>query len=359
MAVSRPVNSKVGFAKGSVWGTAVAVGANDQVPYLECDLPGDPEILNDDTVQATAERAPPDFGSNRGDTTIRMRCDYRQPVQMFLRALLFGNAGVPTTVEVAVAFKHVFTWQPHANGLFASGAFHADAGATKAIRIASLKPSSILTEGRAGQGLDMTTVLMGGGYDRTTDPSAISYTFDPNAGGSKHVLHRQMESLGFRCNAQSAGALGSTDVFFPASFRLTIDRQYEAVFSQASRPDEPETREGGFSEIRLEVDFYQMTTGQVDLFRDALELGTALKADWQYEGDDLPSTAADNEWELNWFFPHLRVVEAPFQLKAGRLPQRVVFTAHSASTLPTGFPTGYTQALIEEHQNETATDYLA
>lgn len=348
MAAGPGILSKYAIAKGSTWGTAVTLGSNHRGPVKTASLKYLRDQIPDDSIVGTAERAVSVQGNARVEGACVFQGDYRQ--HLLEAALLMGTAGAPTLVETGV-YKHVFPWTVDVTGLFATVGL--DWGGKKVHVFASAKPVRRLWASRAGQAVEETFDFLGRGMDDSTSSSGWTFRYDPSADGARAILHRQLVA---RCNAASGGALGSSDKVYPTSLEIEFRRGHVQDYAQAGDPEEPIP--GDFAEIAVSMNFFGAEAGLFTLFREAYENDTLLKLDAVYtHGVLLGSTQYRHR---AFYFPALRVVDCPTDLPgAGPVPFSVRLTAHKASAVPTGFPTGYDEACTEEAQFELATDVLA
>ncbi len=354
MAVALGTNSKVAIRKGSTWGTAVTLTSGHRVPFRSSTFDGQPGVLPDETIVATAERNPSDIVEVRAAGELAAYTDYRQ--RLLLWAMLMGTAGTPTTVEASVAFKHVLPWTPDVQGKFFTFGRHADVGSAKALKVASAKVNTLRLAGAVGGRLEETWGLFGAVVTRADDPSGWAYTTDPVGGGARHVLHRTGT---LRINASAGGALGSSDAMsLCRGFELNINRNLELDFGANLSSIEPAP--SGFAELTLALDFYGATEALYDLLRAAKDARTLLKADYLFDSGVKVTGSSTNNYLFNLYAPAMVIADAPLPINGpGRTPFRVEFTLHKASAVPTGFPTGYDEALTVEVQNELSADILA
>lgn len=354
MVVALGTQCKVAIAKGTTWGTAASLGAGKRIPIRSTSFDGQPLVLPDDTVPETAERNPHDLAETRAEGDIVQNVDYRQ--SLLLWAMLMGTAGTPTEVEAGVAYKHVLPWTPDVQGRFFTYGRHNKVGDAKAMKIASAKVNTLRLAGAAGGRLEASWGCLGAVVTRADDPSAWAYTTDPMGGGARHVLHRRGT---LRINASSGGSLSSSDnMDLCRGFELNVDRALELDFNAALASIEPSP--GGFAELRLRLDFFGCSAALFDLLRDAREARTLLKAHYSFDSGIKIGASVTNNYLMNLYMPALALTDAPLPIDGpGRLPFSVEFTLHKYSAVPTGFPTGYDEALTVTIDNELATDILA
>jgi hypothetical protein len=348
MAAGPGTLSKYAIAKASAWGTAVTLSTNHRAPIRSSTLQFRRDTIDDDSIVGTAERALPILGNKVvGGSTVFL-ADYRQ--HLLEAALFMGTAGAPTLIETGV-YKHVLPWTADVTGKFAS--IGLDWGGKKVHVLASVKALRRLWQSRAGRAVEETYDWLGRGMDDTQASSGWTYRYDPSADGGRLISHAHGV---WRVNAASGGALGSSDKFYPTQCEVEMARGHIQDFAQAADSEEPIP--GEFAVIGVRLVFFGADSGLYTLFREALENETALKMDAVYtHGVLLGSTKYR---ERSFYFPNLKVVEVPTELPGpGPIPFEVRMTAHKASAVPTGFPSGYDEAVTEEAQLELSTDILA
>lgn len=351
MALALTTNAKVAIAKGGTWPAAATLGSGHRLPIKSTSFGGEPGVLPNDTLAETAERLDHDLIETKADGDIVTLVDYRQA--LLLWATFMGSAGTPAEVEASFRYRHTFAWQPSAAGLYFTYGMHGDVGATKALKVAASKVAQLSLTGSVGNRLEATWGCLGGVVTRADDPSAWSYANSPAAGGGRHVLFRAGV---LRVNASSGGALGSGDALnYFRAFTLNVNRNYgDLDFQQNGVPIDPAP--GGFADLTLKLDFYGADGTLFDLLRDAKDNATPLKLDYTFTG---PSLGGGN-YEMRLFMPRLLVTSAPLPItQPGRVPFSVDFTLHKGGSVPTGFPTGYDEALTVDVVNELTADVLA
>lgn len=357
MVVVLGTQGKVAISKGTTWGTAASLGAGHRLPFRSTSFDGTPKALPDDTVPETAERNPHDNAETPCNGDIQNNLDYRQG--LLLWAMLMGTAAAPTEIEAGVAYKHVLPWTADVQGKFFTYGRHNNVGASKAMKIASAKVNALRLSGAAGGRLMAVWDLLGAVLTRTDDPSSWAYTTDPMGGAARHVLFRRGT---LRINAAAGGALGAGDKMdLCRGFELSVNRNLELDFNAALASIEPAPN--GFADLSLRLDFFGCSAALFDLLRDACENRTLLKADYLFDSGVKIGASATNSYLFNLYAACLALPEeAKLPIDGpGRMPFSVTFNLHkfAGGAAPTGFPTGYDEALTVEIQNELATSILA
>lgn len=350
--MSLGTTTKIAYGKASTWGTAVTLSTGERRPFIRSSINPQRGMIPDESLLGVATQNPEDTGDLDAQGTIEWHADFRQHELMW--ALILGTAGAPTEVEASVAYLHVLKFAATTVGLFAT--YGQDDG-VEAFELAGFKPSLLVFRSDIGGGARETLTPVAGALDEDSVSSAAwTFTTDPSEDGARLIKHRQGV---LRCNAQGGSALGSSDIIYPRLAEISISRNLESVPGLNDNV-EPVPAAGNWGEVRVVWEFDEFTAAHLALFYDAMRDQTLLKADHLFTGPDLPSTGASNKFQRNFYFPALRVVESPREISGpGKLPARVVLTAHKADSDPSGFPTGYQQELVVQIQNAENLDYLA
>lgn len=352
--------SKMAIKKGTTWGTAVDLGANDRVPFVSCGLINEPQQIQDDTITDATTRRPSLNGNHTNEGPLVVQADYRQ--HLLMNALLFGSAGVPTGPVDTAAYTHTMKFQKSVQGRMATiaidkGGVKTADGSKKCEAWASVKPQRMTFVSTAGDKAMETFDLVAAGYFDTEDPVDWTYpaATSPENGGGRTLVHARQVC---RVNLQAGGALGSGDRIYPNRVELVFDRAFGRSFSQGVDVEEPVP--DGWQEITVRLDFFTAKGSLLDLFRDARDAETLLKMDLAYTHTKLITGAASTFYSRTFYFPKLRVTRCPLTVDGpGAQPYRVEMTAHLATAAPTGFPVGCVEECWQQFVNEISTDPLA
>jgi hypothetical protein len=351
MAGGVGVNSKLAIAKGATWNTLIALGTNHWVALTGSSLKKDVEWVEDEELKGKATMGPPTPGAEPIRGALRWHGDYRQAPHMLMHAILLGSAGAPTLVETGV-YLHVMKFQPTIDGLFAS--VGVDLAGKDVHGFKSVKPTrGVITIAGAGRWQEEFDSI-GAGFDATISSGAWTYRYDPNGNGARKIVGPQVV---VRANTHAGGALGGGDVVKPRRIVVEIARAQEGDFPVGQTYME-EPILSGWSTVRVTLEFHAMTPEQLALFRDNRDANTPLKMDIKAtHGTLLGSTQFR---QRNLYFPKIFVRDCPTEIDGpGPQPLTVSLEAVASDVLPTGFPTGYTNEVIEEAQFELSTDLLA
>lgn len=342
--------SKLAAVQGSTWGTAVALSTNHRKPFKSCSLKHRTERVQDDTITGKATRAKPGAGGNLVvDGGIVAQADYRQ--NELLIAAVLGAAASPSNSDTS-AYTHVLPFTDNQSGKFLT--IGHDAGAARVEIFKSVKLNRWRFEARTGAPAEDSFDGLGRGVDDSSASSGWTFEYDPSAGGGRAIYLSQGV---IRVNAEAGAGLGSGDVILPTRFAVEVRRNLTQDYAQAAESEEP--LPSTFADIDVELDFFAMTTALKNLFREAYQNRTALKMDAVFTGAELAG-AASVYHARSLYFPSLEVVECPLDTPGpGPVPCTVRLTAHHASSLPTGFPTGYDEALTVVLVNKRSAAILA
>lgn len=342
--------SKLAVVQGSTWGTAVTLSTGHRRPMKSCSLQHFTETVPDDTLTGKATRAlPGDAGNKRVEGGIVAQGDYRQ--LGILLAAAMGAAASPSTSDTS-AKTHVLPFTDDIAGKFFT--IGHDAGGKRVEAFKSCKLNRWLMEARSGNPVEDSFDFLGRGVDDSGASSGWTFETDPSGGGARSVALAHSTIL---CNAQGGAALDSSHRLSPSRFACEVRRNLTTEYAQSDEPEEP--LPSSHAEIDVMLDFFALDAALVALFREAYQDRTALKLSAVFTSPVLAG-AATVYFARKLYFPSLRVIEAPVTTPgAGPVPCSVRMTAHHASSLPTGFPTGYDECVTLELVNTDGSAYLA
>lgn len=341
--------SKLALVKGSTWGTAVALGSGHRYPFVSTGLKRVIEQIADDSLLGQAERAVSWNGNEViGPAPIVSIGDYRQ--HLLQAAAFMGAAGVPTTVETGV-YKHVLPWTASVDGLFLSAGL--DIAGKDVHGFNSIKAMRRLIQVAAGGRMEESYEYVGRGIDKTLSSGSWTYTTDPNGTGARLILHRHGV---WRINTAAGGALGGSDKVYPTRMEIDLNRAHGYEFAQAALMEEPIP--GDWASLGVRLDFFAVDAALLALFLDNRDADTPMKMDAVFTYPTL--LGATQYPHRAFYFPLLKIVDVDAPVTGpGRVSFSVSMTAHKNSAVPTGFPTGYDEAVTEEWQNGLSADPLA
>jgi hypothetical protein len=266
------------------------------------------------------------------DLTLQGQARY-EDFNYVLEALSMGS---PATVTISTSaagqttsWSHVLDLAPSIDGLCATMAVD------RKLFVEELTSGKVYgfgeTYGDAGIIMQSFKVL----GSKVTDISSVNINSTvygasyPALGGK---IYRKQGT--FRINAQSGGALGSSDAIPSAeSFEFTFTRPQDRSYGFGSDVIlEPADNE--FPEISLRVTFARMNTVTANSLRAGLRAGTAYKCDWTYLGAFINST---DQYKKLYQAPYaeLQAFETP-TAGAAQVKPVALFLLKKPSAAPTG-----------------------
>ena len=339
-----------GFKKGSAWGTAVALGAGNEV-LLNGNSGLQPPTFP--IVPAKESDTPfimeADFGNqNAVDVALPIDWRYEMGAAGTILAMIFGTAGAPT--DLTGAYEHTFQWKDEISGLFGTWA---EERAGQIFEVASAKPYK--AEFSFADALLKTTLSMRGdscidnsSTNTATQMDALTYPasfLDTRIRFKQGTVKMNAESDG---DVTSENALQVNDINI--SFERPVDGGIHAVGSD--KIIEPlETDLSGGDLVTVNLSFPRMNTVNDDFFQDFTG-ETEQKMLIQFTGALITGSLY---YDLKFFFPRLRIKQPAYDaneiVSAG-----LELVAEEASSAPTGMD--YARPYLEI-VNLATTDYLA
>lgn len=212
------------------------------------------------------------------------------------------------------------------------------------------------TTGVVGAGVDTIKV----GYTYGVNSVAQAALITTPSAGREFVTFKQMkvfinEQGGADFVAGSCTANG--DEFYPNRFMLDIERNLAAddvTTAFGNKPDNP--TEDDFVVVSGALDFSKWMSTNHRIVEDRLA-ARRLKMKIEFTG---PIAATPFPYKLTLYFNNVQFDggNGPNVEGAGRQPLAYTFQASRATALPTGFPSGYTDAIVMELTNLNTVDAL-
>lgn len=349
--MTKGFSSIAAFKHAAVWGTAVACGASTQVEFFSDGITDEIQRLVNEQLTGSHQRRPADVGNKffRGELPAPLKYESLTPIL----AHALGIAGVPTTVEAAISFRHALKPKKHLDGIFGTLVFdytdeiHEYAShKLTGFRIEVNADDQIARITFRGAASDQARNTSSGTNNTTTILTVTLY------GVRDRVLWRQGA---IRANAQGGAGLGAGDLLKHCkSFMLDFERTAkvdDVTLTRGFLIDEPTgdghvimTGELGFSQYSLNNrDRYTEALAQSRQKMDAIFTGAALGA---------------NNYKFSAYMNEVQFSGRPNIGGAGSVAWTLPFECHEAAAVPTGFPTGYTDGITIELVNSLATDPL-
>jgi hypothetical protein len=325
------------------------VGIDARLAFQSCSVDDAPTYIDSDDLNDSGLRESPEVGNVLvgGDTV--HGGDYRQEPLMLLAAMMQWLAEAP--VASGSLFSHRLPWQVNTDGKFLS--FGKDLGLSPTNRArlyGSVKVGTrVITVESAGKLTEQFSYL-GGYVDTTWDPVSLTYKVSPRNSGTKRMLQRQGSLM---VNAQSAPALTSSEDVGVVSGTITCERSHGEAFGTGGFIEEPVAED--FASIVLSMSFFTITDKLHDLFREARDNKTPLKASYLFKHDE---DMGGSEHRTRTFdFPKLICTECPEEIPGpGTIPYDVTLTAHPGNTIPDGMDGA--EPMIETIVNEVSTQVM-
>lgn len=342
------------FKKSTTWGTPVVLGALNGFEYNSEGLGTDAQFIPDEQVSGSSSRLFGDKGDefHAGDVNLDMRYEGLQT----LFACCMGTAGVPTQVGSNNAYRHVLKINPAMEGI------HGTLGFDKKVAIweyTTCKLAGFEISQEHGQRAKVTfnfiphKLNFNTGSGTNTQATFASVTLPANR---DYALFAQAKVL---INGQAGGALAAgTDDVYVSSWSVKYDNSMptdDVTTQYGQYVDEP--IQDGFSMVTgtLSLSKYQDGTVQT-LFTDMISKARK-KMLIQLTGPVIGTTA----FQYTLYFPDVQLVTGSANVGGPqRIPVEFEFESHRvAGAVPTGFPSGYTEALTMENINQVNTNALA
>lgn len=223
-----------GYKKGTLWGTAVALGALCGYRGLPAVIKSTPGKIVDASVgQAFMVDATPGEINTTVDLPAYGR--YEDAVRLLMLAEFFGTAGVPATHAAGTTSKdHTLKMAKKIEGLFGTFAAKSGLGIQE---VPSFKPNKVVFKWETGKPLEIT--ISGIGIDEVTnsttnDGTSFANVTIPTNATNKRIYSAQTQ---FWMNAQSGIALAIGDKKGYASIELTLERKLKGFFGSIVSSD--------------------------------------------------------------------------------------------------------------------------
>lgn len=337
----------VGAKKGSVWGTAVALGAGDgincknvsgfnrQQPLLIANEVDSPLAFSGalDNIKEVEPVIQTDFLYSPG----RLGS---------LIAALLGTAGAPTQQGATPAYKHTLQLADSNWGKFFTFAVEHPG---KIWECASAKPIEWTLKSAGGivqseLKLRGNTIIDSSTVNMATQMDALTYDEREN-----RVLFREQS---VKMNAQSGGDVTAETALNCSEVEISIKRQGYDSYHPAGSYSIVEPAEGGYPDIRVKLRFPRFDSVNAAFFATAIAETTQKML---IKFTSAVEAGTGYPYSLAFYFPRLRMLnpEASWEeiVKNG-----LELVAEQASAAPTGMT--YTRPYVEMI-NKRTTDYLA
>lgn len=308
---------KVGYVKAATWGTAIGASGYSGV---------DPLCVQELTGVETKKEMFPDQSAGQGWEQNAVQGNDVPPTPAFTvyayqddevallpLAQMYGADSVSNTLD---PYTHTMIAQNEA-GKFGTLAWQTG---TKCQYVNSFQPS----------GLTISSINGQIAYQVTGKGDAISENADgtllDNLNAVTPGTPFKFKNLTFRINAESAGALGSSDAVAVSDLKVTMTRGSDSVITSGGGTI-IQPKEGDFPEWKLEFTVPRKSTIAETLFA-AFVAETTQKADIIITG----TTAND---ELAFYFPRLKIESADSAFE-DVIKMSIVCRVQKSASAPTG-----------------------
>ena len=355
MARAKGFQGICGRKKGATWNTATVPAATDGIEVISVVPSGGTDLIEDNQITGRVTQREASAGSK--NVTVTLRTALRYEGNGFDVAMVLGIAGAPTTVDTSGKL-HAFKIKDSLDGLFSTLAYEVMKD-TKVEELTSVKWNKLKISGKAGERIE---IELSGISSTWTDASAANTTTTIDSvtltATREYALFHQAVLL---MNAQGGAGLAAGDAVHISEFEINIERGMDARFSTGGGQVCDEPIESGFLKVSGSFGFAALqdgTGGNAAFLADQMA-GTRKKATLTITSPNLAGAATEFFNHKLWL-PNLQFGEAKVGIPGPGGPTwSVPFVAWHVTTIPTGFTTGYVDALTWDNSNQDAVDALA
>lgn len=346
---------RFGWKKATTWGTAVAIGAGNGIRILKEGVGREVENLPDESCMGSMASRVADDGVIKSSGAISFYGQYEGLESIV--AQCFGTAGAPTTVDTS-AKKHVFKINADQQGIFGTGAFDK---VLTCDEMTTAKVKKVTIKGEASKRVEVDVEFLV--YDVTASSATNTLVTMASMTYPTPLEYIKTSQLVARINSQSGGALGSGDKVYVRGFEITLERNLigDDYSTKHGRYIE-EPIDDGKVKVTGKLDFrkYSDETGSCSALVTGLMARSRFKMDMTFTGTTLVGAATQYN-QMLLYIPDLKFMggDIPHIDGGGVAQWSGSFEAYGVASIPTGFPTGYTDPLTAEFINTLATDPLA
>ena len=344
--------TRLGFRKGTTWGTPVQCGAGHGLPFLEEDLPASASLLDFRSLVGLASGRASAPGPRLVEGRVPLQLHY-QGLDLVL-ALAFGTAGAPAQQGGTAAYLHTLTPKKSLVGRFATAAFGKQIDTWE---YDSVKVEAIEIQSRPGEGAVMGVHLVGRGPNRNvgsgTNNNTTAATITLPTMGPRVLF----SDMAFRVNGEGDAALDDDDLVHVSELTLRIANKLDTgTITTTSHPFVKEPERTAPLDVALELSFSRYASG-LEFLIDRGISKAPQKATLTFTG---PVAATPYNYSMTFYFPRLVAGETTAQVRGpGRVPQSVPLRGYGRTAAPSGFPAVMTEAACLEVVNLLSADPLA
>jgi predicted RecA/RadA family phage recombinase len=338
-------------AQGSVWGTAVAVGAADEL-FVTSD--GDPALKQEfkpfgglnQVLPADGDLGPSeaiDFSPEFGGEGCGLQ--YEMGATGSLIVALFGTSTSVTQQGATTAYQHVIDWANEVSDFFT----FVTERPGDIWEIPSCVPQKLTL--KPGNGFLQGSITLRGNHLNNTSTTNTATQADAITKAASGGIIRFQDGV-FRINAQSGDALDSGDNVTLSDFEVTLERTMDAlqVLGGTYIAQPAESAFAGTLKIKLPHE-----SGTAATWFATYLAKTAQKASLTFTSSDLAGTGYPYVFTIA--FPRLMPKVAPGVKLEEIINSELEFLVLEASAAPSGM-TGHTRPYLEV-TNKRSTAYIS
>lgn len=356
MGIVKGFTSVAGWKKSTTWGTAVAVGAAEGIRFTKLDPGADLQFLPSDELSGSRSRLAGDRGNILHDPNLETEMHYEGLERILAQAM--GTAGAPSQVGGDDAYTHTFKMKNELDGIHGTLVAYLQSKPA-IIEYDNVKVNGFnFSVGAGNQKASMSFPMIA--RKRVINEGSGTNT-NTTAGSITYVSNRDFvnfAAMAVRINTTSGGTLGTSDLVYPSELSITLNNNLpsdDVTAAHAPYVDEPIG--GGWGEVSVSM---TLTKGYQDLTllsEMISETAVEKKMDVIFTG---PVADGAANFSLSFFLPSLQFQgDLPGIDGPDRQSETFNFAGNRVATSPTGFTSGYTDAVTIDLVNQRATDALA
>lgn len=341
----------MGFDIASAWGTAVAAGAGDGIPFLSAPVAQDITLIPNNRITGTPFQGKGTKGTERYAGPVEVDVDAETVTRLL--AVMLGTAGAPVQQGADLAYKHTLRVKASLEGIMATAVF---GQASEFVReFTTIKINSVTLNATADGNLTASFEIVSQGRNDNKSSGTNTLTTLASITMPANSWIPTFNDLVVRINDQSGGALGGGDEVYVSEISLTINQNLKVDrFTTQHAPLISEPKRNGFPEITgsITLDEIDATTAYA-LIADA-RAKTVKKMDWTFSG---PLAAGSTNYSLLVNFAGLQFENPDDAIDGPEIPDLVLpFRGSYASSAPTGM--SFTDAVWFEIINQNSANPL-
>lgn len=357
MSAAKGYNASAAFKKAVTWGVPVLAGAGDGIEIVSEGLTPDSQFIPDESLTGKATQLFGDKGNEFHSGDVPMDLKYEGCENLLAQAM--GIAGVPTQQGATTAYKHILKIADNNEGIFGTLVLN------KVFRVWEYTTAKVggftinITNGQRArmtvpfipQGLNLNA---GAGTNNTSTIGSITLPTNRD-----FLLFSQMKVL--INNHDGIGLAAGTDDVYISEFEVEFNRNYETddvTTKYGYLIDEPVGDSWVTVMGMLGFSKYNNNPGGNDTL--ILDLLSKQRKKMQVTFLATALAGAGFPFRVDMYFPDVQFESGDANVGGpGRVPANLNFRASRRTSIPTGFPAGYTEAVTIEVTNMRTTNPLA